>query len=105
MDSVFPTLISFVYPLLGIFKVVVAIIASQNYKTSGTGMMIAGALIGMAVSLAYPMVNLVNNFFYNSHEVIFMSLSVFGLIASVLFIVGLLLTVNHIVDRKASVGT
>lgn len=99
-NSVFMLINGLVWPALGIFELVIAIIAHNKYKHSSTGLLLAGAVIGLITTLSYPFINLIG-YYGEAIQFFYAFLNILGIIGNLVFLVGLLNLVNHLASIKA----
>lgn len=88
------TVFSFLWPVLSIFGLVVAIIANNRYRHSSTVLLLVASVIQIGVSLSYPLVSILD--LYNLIDSIYPLLSVVNFIGSILAVVALFQLVTHI---------
>ncbi len=103
-DNLYVIVNGMIWPLLSIFELVIAVIAQNKFKHSSTGIMLAGALIGVLTSLSYPLISMFG-YYGEAITITYALLNIIGVVASVLFLIGLLNLVNHLATLKQGENT
>ncbi|MEM6770319.1 MAG: hypothetical protein AAF597_07045 [Bacteroidota bacterium] len=99
-SNLFFTLNAIIWPALGIFEVIVVIIAYNRYRNGPTGLLLAGGVIGMIAALSYPLLSFSTYYTGGATQLVYSMLDVISLVGSILFFVGLLQLVNYLYALK-----
>lgn len=103
-NSLFRLINGVIWPALGFFELVIAIIAQSKYKHSSTNLLQVGAGLGLVTSLSYPFINLLG-VYGDAIQIIYAILSLLGLVANLVFLIGLLNLVNYLATIKTGENT
>ena len=96
METVY-SITGVIWPLVAIFALVVSIIANNRYGHASTKLLLAGAIISLGTTIAYPLLSFL--FLYtdiNNYELVYRFMGLISLAGAVVFVAGLFAVVNYL---------